>query len=264
MLPQTHHVRNLDPKKGSKKRKVDGEEPEDPSAPSKKKTKPLPKNTKGRFKGPIDYDRHCGVINDKNLPCSRSLTCKSHSMGAKRAVQGRSKDYDQLLLEWNRAFNPRFVEPVKRETKAEKKEKREKEKAEQKRLALEAAQAQGIDITKKGAVASLGKSKKGGKKHAAQLAAVREALADNGDEIEDYDDIDSEAEVDLLVKSVKMAQDKGAIGISLANPCNTSSWFVARREKLRNCRELLANALVPAPNRNSLAGSVAPGGMRIG
>ncbi|KAF8817583.1 SCA7-domain-containing protein, partial [Phlegmacium glaucopus] len=58
------------------------------------------KVTKGRLKGPVDYDKQCGVINDKNLPCSRSLTCKSHSMGAKRAVQGRSRNYDELLLEW--------------------------------------------------------------------------------------------------------------------------------------------------------------------
>ena len=187
-------------------------------------------------------------------------------MGAKRAVQGRSKDYDQLLLEWNRAYNPKFVEPVKRETKAEKKEKREKEKAEQKRLALEAAQAQGIDITKKGIIASLGKQKKGGKKQAAQLAAVREALADNGDDIENYDDIDSEAEVEALVKSVRTARDKGIIGSPLAIPCNTSAWCVPRRERWRNCRELMANAFAPAPNRNinGLTGSVTPGGMRIG
>ena len=54
----------------------------------------------------VDYDRQCGVINDKGLPCSRSLTCKAHSMGAKRAVQGRPRPYDELLLEWNRANNP--------------------------------------------------------------------------------------------------------------------------------------------------------------
>ena len=69
-----------------------------------------------RLEGPVDYDRQCGVINDKNLPCSRSLTCKSHSMSAKRAVQGRSRNYDDLLLQWQRANNPNFVEPVERET----------------------------------------------------------------------------------------------------------------------------------------------------
>lgn len=207
----------------------------------------------------MDYDKQCGVINDKNLPCSRSLTCKSHSMGAKRAVQGRSKGYDELLLEWNRKNNPNWVEPVKRETKAEKKEKREKEKAEKKRLALEAAAAAGVDITKKGAAAAWGAgTKKGGKKAAAAAAAVAARLAEGDDGTENYDDIDSEAEVDSLVKSVRTAQNKGIIGVPLAIPCNASSWFVTRREKLRNCRDLLQNALVPPPPRNGIAANVPP------
>lgn len=62
---------------------------------------------------PIDLDRQCGVINDKNLPCSRSLTCKTHTVGAKRAVEGRSRPYDSLYLEWQRANNPNFKEPQK-------------------------------------------------------------------------------------------------------------------------------------------------------
>jgi SAGA-associated factor 73 len=248
-------------KKTSKKRKAEGDEPEDPAAPSKKKPKAMGKVTKGRFKGPVDYDKQCGVINDKNLPCSRSLTCKSHSMGAKRAVQGRSKPYDELLLEWNRANNPNWVEPVKRESKAEKKEKREKEKAEKKRLAMEAAAAAGVDITKKGVASAWGAgTKKGGKKAAAAAAA---RLAEGDDGTENYDDIDSEAEVDALVHSVRAAQDKGVIGVPLAMPCDASSWFVHRRERLRNCRDLLANALAPAPNRNGIATNVAPG-IRLG
>lgn len=218
----------------------------------------MTKVTKGRFKGPVDYDKQCGVINDKNLPCSRSLTCKSHSMGSKRAVLGRSKPYDELLLEWNRANNPNWVEPVKRETKAEKKEKREKEKAEKKRLAIEAAVAAGVDITKKGVAAAWGVgTKKGGKKSAAAAVAARLAEADDG--VENYADLDSEAEVDSLVESVRTAQTKGLIGVPLAIPCDASSWFVARRERLRNCRDLLANALAPTPNRNGIAANITSG-----
>ena len=56
-------------------------------------------------RGPINLDRQCGVINNKGLPCSRSLTCKSHSMGAKRNVPGRSQPYDILLFEWQKATN---------------------------------------------------------------------------------------------------------------------------------------------------------------
>ena len=70
--------------------------------------KPWPTGGK-KHRGPINLDRQCGVINNKGLPCSRSLTCKSHSMGAKRHVQGRSQPYDTLLFEWQKATNPAFV-----------------------------------------------------------------------------------------------------------------------------------------------------------
>ncbi|WWC72211.1 uncharacterized protein I206_106173 [Kwoniella pini CBS 10737] len=66
---------------------------------------------------PINLDKQCGVINDKSLPCARSLTCKTHTVGAKRAVQGRTRPYDELYLEWMRENNPNFKEPQKRETK---------------------------------------------------------------------------------------------------------------------------------------------------
>jgi SAGA-associated factor 73 len=248
-----------DSKKG-KKRKA-SPTPDDPLLPPKKKNKPMTKVTKGRFKGPVDYDKQCGVINDKNLPCSRSLTCKSHSMGAKRAVQGRSKDYDILLNDWQRANNPNWVEPVKRETKAEKKEKREKEKAEKKRLQVEAAAAAGIDLSKKGSGGGWGGgTKKGGKKAAA--AAVR--LAEGGEDTENLDGIDSEAEVDDLVKALKGARERGVISVPLAVPCDAGSWFVSRRERLRNCRELLAGALGGvAPGRNAMIPGSTIGG-RIG
>lgn len=69
-------------------------------------------------RGPINLDRQCGVINNKGLPCSRSLTCKSHSMGAKRNVQGRSKPYDELLFEWQKATNPAFVARLEEKERA--------------------------------------------------------------------------------------------------------------------------------------------------
>ncbi|WVW86374.1 hypothetical protein I302_108420 [Kwoniella bestiolae CBS 10118] len=72
-----------------------------------------------RMKGtnPINLDRQCGVINDKSAPCARSLTCKTHTVGAKRSVEGRSRPYDELYLEWQREHNPNFKEPQKREVK---------------------------------------------------------------------------------------------------------------------------------------------------
>lgn len=47
-------------------------------------------------KGPIDLDKQCGVMTENGTICTRSLTCKIHSVSAKRAVQGRSQDYDTL------------------------------------------------------------------------------------------------------------------------------------------------------------------------
>ncbi|KAF5383724.1 hypothetical protein D9615_003681 [Tricholomella constricta] len=249
--------RCADPRKASKKRKA-SPTADDPSLPPKKKAKPATKVTKGRTKGPVDYDRQCGVINDKNLPCSRSLTCKSHSMGAKRAVQGRSRNYDELLLDWQRANNPNFVEPVKRETKAEKKEKREKEKLEKKRQADEAAAALGIDPatinSKKSGIP--GAPKKTGKKAAAAAAAAVRLAEELGEDVpEDLDLLDSEAEMDELVRVVRTAEDKGIIAVPLAVPCDAGSWFVQRRERARCCRDLLIGAL------GSGGGTGAPGGI---
>ncbi|CAG8821972.1 7083_t:CDS:2, partial [Gigaspora margarita] len=50
--------------------------------------------------GPIDLDRQCGVIEHTGTQCSRSLTCKSHSMALKRAVQGRSQPFNTLLSQY--------------------------------------------------------------------------------------------------------------------------------------------------------------------
>lgn len=156
-------------------------------------------------------------------------------MGAKRGVQGRSKPYDELLLEWNRANKPNFVEPVKKESKLERKERKEKEKAEKKKQAMEAAAAAGIDPTKK-AVTTVGpkKSKKA-------TAAVNPLPAAEDDD-ENVDDLDSEAEMDSLISAVQTAQARGLIGTPLAVPCDAGSFFVVRRERLRSCRGLYENA----------------------
>nr|CAG8435479.1 4012_t:CDS:2 [Entrophospora candida]CAG8475558.1 5699_t:CDS:2 [Entrophospora candida] len=53
--------------------------------------------------GPIDLDKQCGVLMPpSNSPCTRSLTCKSHSMHLKRSVNGRSAPYDQLLASYQK------------------------------------------------------------------------------------------------------------------------------------------------------------------
>ncbi|XP_011348191.1 ataxin-7 isoform X2 [Ooceraea biroi] len=47
-----------------------------------------------------DPDRHCGVqIDETGKPCTRSLTCKAHTVSMRRIVGGRSKTFDKLLAE---------------------------------------------------------------------------------------------------------------------------------------------------------------------
>lgn len=63
-----------------------------------KAAKPAKVKPPGRVKGPLDLDKQCGVVMVVGGPaCARSLTCKSHSMSAKRGVEGRSRPYDVLL-----------------------------------------------------------------------------------------------------------------------------------------------------------------------
>ncbi|KAM6513435.1 SAGA complex subunit Sgf73 [Fusarium falciforme] len=87
-----------DDKKG-KKRKADGDPDKGPKA---KKKKDEPKAKVPKPKGPVDVERQCGVILPNGQPCARSLTCKSHPMGAKRAVAGRSLPYDMLLAAYQK------------------------------------------------------------------------------------------------------------------------------------------------------------------
>ncbi|KAI9023309.1 SCA7, zinc-binding domain-containing protein [Hyaloraphidium curvatum] len=62
---------------------------------SKKKKQPQPA-VKKQPKGPIDFDKQCGVMSGGE-PCARSLACKVHSKADKRAVVGRSDTFQNLL-----------------------------------------------------------------------------------------------------------------------------------------------------------------------
>ncbi|KAG5830810.1 hypothetical protein ANANG_G00314530 [Anguilla anguilla] len=61
-----------------------------------KGTKPY-KRVSGRV---FDPNKHCGVLDpESKKPCTRSLTCKTHSLTHRRAVPGRGKQFDSLLAE---------------------------------------------------------------------------------------------------------------------------------------------------------------------
>lgn len=71
------------------------------STDSAKKEKKV-KKTEVKPKGPVDVEKQCGVPLPQGGLCARSLTCKSHSMGSKRAVTGRSQPYDILLAQYQK------------------------------------------------------------------------------------------------------------------------------------------------------------------
>ncbi|KAH7125529.1 SCA7, zinc-binding domain-containing protein [Dendryphion nanum] len=89
-----------DSAKKGKKRKIDADAEKAPNAKKKKKDEPKAKPAK--TKGPVDVERQCGVLLPNGGYCARSLTCKSHSMGLKRAVPGRSLPYDMLLAQYQK------------------------------------------------------------------------------------------------------------------------------------------------------------------
>jgi hypothetical protein len=77
------------PKPKKKKKKKDKDEP--------RKVIPL----KDRAFHP---DQHCGVcLPEEAHPCTRSLTCKTHSIALRRAVAGRSHSFDTLLAAHKKA-----------------------------------------------------------------------------------------------------------------------------------------------------------------
>lgn len=92
---------STDGPKQTKKRKADGEGEKEPKKKKLKKDEP-PKPKMPKPKGPVDVEKQCGVALPNGGNCARSLTCKSHSMGAKRAVPGRSMPYDQLLAAYQK------------------------------------------------------------------------------------------------------------------------------------------------------------------
>jgi hypothetical protein len=49
---------------------------------------------------PLNLDTHCGVKLDNGQLCTRSITCKIHSISLKRIVIGRSQSYDVLYQDY--------------------------------------------------------------------------------------------------------------------------------------------------------------------
>lgn len=64
----------------------------------KKEREKKKEQDQAKAKQPLDLDKQCGVVSETGAsPCTRSLTCKSHSVAMKRGVRGRSKLFDVLV-----------------------------------------------------------------------------------------------------------------------------------------------------------------------
>uniref|UniRef100_A0A146LJY4 Ataxin-7 n=1 Tax=Lygus hesperus TaxID=30085 RepID=A0A146LJY4_LYGHE len=89
-----------------------------PSEPKKKKGQKSSTMRGGRV---YDPDNHCGVISKENSrPCTRSLSCKQHSITLRKAVKGRTRSFDVLLstlqkekeLERNKVLDVEIVNSI--------------------------------------------------------------------------------------------------------------------------------------------------------
>ncbi|XP_067143546.1 ataxin-7-like isoform X2 [Centruroides vittatus] len=77
------------------------------------KNKKVPRERKLLLCKDREYDpnKHCGVkVAETGKPCTRSLTCKTHSLSLRRAVIGRKKNFDELLAD-HRAAKEKSTQP---------------------------------------------------------------------------------------------------------------------------------------------------------
>lgn len=101
LTPQPNGPVETKPKKKYKKLMAQREK-EGKKKEQKKKQQAKPKAAAAKAKGPVDVETHCGVPLPSGGHCARSLTCKTHLMGAKRAVPGRLAPYDVLLQQYQK------------------------------------------------------------------------------------------------------------------------------------------------------------------
>jgi len=81
-----------------------------------------PSTSTAKPKAPVDVEKQCGVLLANGQMCARSLTCKSHAMGAKRSVPGRSLPYDILLAQYQKKNQAKLQKAAMERNAAEERE----------------------------------------------------------------------------------------------------------------------------------------------
>ncbi|XP_039516625.1 ataxin-7-like protein 1 isoform X2 [Pimephales promelas] len=91
-----------------------------PSPPDKKHQNGAKGGRPRRVSGRVfDPNKHCGVLDpETKRACTRSLTCKTHSLTHRRAVPGRRRDFDFLLAEHKGRAKEKEVGQKKQEVQA--------------------------------------------------------------------------------------------------------------------------------------------------
>ena len=239
-------------KKAEKRLEVEARKRARLEAQEAKKNKKNKSLLSARKKGPTDVDTQCGVINDKGLPCSRSLTCKSHSMGAKRSVPGRSRPYDELLLEWQKVHNPALVAKLEereravaasRAAAAERKSRKALEK--RKKLRIRDQSAATADGNGAGAGGVGGSSRKDGSAHnAASLAQIKIQEDPHSDMFAlGFSEDDVDVEIRDLIAAIQTASRSERTKILPLAQQSFAGIYTRRSHSFRSCRELLREGL---------------------
>lgn len=123
------------------KRSLDNESSDIMSSPGKQDAKKMKSETPGNSnrkpkkvkqrnptdKHLIDFDKQCGVKLPEGGYCARSLTCKSHSMGDKRSVVGRTEPFDTLLAEYHRKHQTKIGAAAEKRAKQQEMQKMQKQ-----------------------------------------------------------------------------------------------------------------------------------------
>ncbi|GAV53280.1 hypothetical protein ZYGR_0AI05640 [Zygosaccharomyces rouxii] len=109
---------------------------------------PMKKQRKVKQRNPtekhlIDFNKQCGVELPEGGYCARSLTCKSHSMGAKRSVIGRTQPFDVLLAAYHKQHQTKIGAAAEKRAKQQEIQKQQKQiQKEQKKQMQQLKQSQ--------------------------------------------------------------------------------------------------------------------------
>lgn len=206
---------------------------------------PMKKQRKVKQRNPtekhlIDFNKQCGVELPEGGYCARSLTCKSHSMGAKRSVNGRTQPFDVLLAAYHKQHQTKIGAAAEKRAKQQEIQKQQKQiQKEQKKQMQQQKQSQ------------RGKNKNGSSVGSSSVNAKSGTPSGAGRNIQG--DMRSSSSMNLTPEE-ETTQVLNGVSRSFPLPLETSVLSsVKRRSRYFRMREMFASAFSVRP------GYTAPG-----